>query len=421
MSVAVQLFAALALILVLARVLGGLAVRLAQPAVVGEIVAGILLGPTLFHGELANMVIQPAIRPELSALANLGVALFMFAVGLEADLTRTGDARAAVSVSVMATVLPLALGAGLGLVVASSRSTPDRTAFVMFFAVSMAVTAFPVLARILIERGLHRGRLGSLALASASLSDVIVWSLLVVVVAAVNPSGGSPWRLVLLVPYLAALVAVRPLLRRLLRQSGQRSSRRLSRDRFVVLFIGMLVSAGFTEFLGLHFIFGAFIFGALIPRDVPSETSAEVVHQAGRLGGLLLPIYFVVAGLQVDLSGIGVGSLVTLMLILLVAVGGKLGGGYLGGRVAGLDNRTALGVGVLMNTRGLTELVILTVGLQLGVLDGSLYTLLVVMAVVTTAMTGPLLEVLKLSDASVHPNSGDSFLPAATESGQSAR
>jgi Kef-type K+ transport system membrane component KefB len=417
-NAAAQLFAAVALILVLARVLGALAVRLAQPAVVGEIVAGILLGPTLFHGAVANTVLPPGIRPELSALADLGVAVFMFAVGLEADLTRPGGARAAVSVSVASTVLPLALGAGLGLVLASSRATPDRAAFVLFFALSMAVTAFPVLARILLERGLHRGRLGQLALAAASLGDVLVWSLLAVVVAAVNPAGASPWRLVLLVPYVAALLAVRPLLRRLVRPAGPRSPRRLPKDRFALLFTGMLVSAGCTEFLGLHFIFGAFLFGALVPRDADAGATADVVRQATRLGGLLLPIYFVIAGLRVDISGTGPGSLVTLALILLVAVGGKLGGGYLGARVAGLGHRTALGLGVLMNTRGLTELVILTVGLQLGLLDGRLYTLLVVMAVVTTAMTGPLLAVLKVGDGNGGPAGNDHFLPAGTDTRQ---
>ncbi|MGW3964178.1 cation:proton antiporter [Amycolatopsis sp. NPDC005003] len=419
MTAAVQLFAAVAVILALGRLLGGLAVRLGQPAVVGEIVTGVLLGPTLFHGELAATLIRPAIRPELTAFASLGVALFMFAVGLEVDLARTGGARAAVAVSAAATLLPLALGTGLGLFLASSRGVPDRTAFVMFFAVSMAVTAFPVLARILFERGLQRSRLGVLALTSASLSDALVWCLLIVVVALVNPLGASPWRLVLLVPYLAVLLAVRPLVRRLLRPGGARSSRRLPKDRFVVLFVGMLVSAGITEFLGLHFIFGAFLFGVVLPRDVEPGTHAEIIRQASRLGGLLLPIYFVIAGLQVDLSGFGLADLLTLTVILVVAVGGKLGGGYLGARAARLDNRTALAVGALMNTRGLTELVVLTVGLQLGLLDPPLYTLLVVMAVVTTAMTGPLLVALKVTDLKVPPAGVDGFLPVGTDSKRS--
>lgn len=271
----------------------------------------------------------------------------------------------------------------------------------------MAVTAFPVLARMLVERGLQRSRLGVLALTSASLSDVLVWGLLVGVVALANPAGTSPWRLVLLVPYVALLLAVRPLLRHLVRPTSGRPPK----DRFVLLFVGMLVSAGITEFLGLHFIFGAFIFGALVPRDAKGTLHADLVRQATRLGGLLLPIYFVIAGLQVDLSGFGVTGLLTLALILLVAIGGKLGGGYLGARAARLDHRTALAVGALMNTRGLTELVILTIGLQLGFLDGPLYTLLVVMAVVTTAMTGPLLSALKVTDRT-HPPI-DAFLPVS--------
>ncbi|MEU6329028.1 cation:proton antiporter [Streptomyces sp. NPDC047049] len=410
MSAAALLFADVVLIVVLARLCGALAVRLAQPAVVGEIVAGILLGPTMLHGELARTLIPTEVRPALGALAGIGVALFMFAIGLEVDHGRTGGMRAAVSVALTATALPLLLGGGLGLLLAGRYHPREPMGFVLFLAVALSVTAFPVLARILTDHAMQHTRLGTLALAAASIADVVAWSLLILVVTVVNPSGASPWRLLLLAPYAAVLLAARPLLRRLLWDARQPH-----RDRFAVVFVGALASGGITELLGQHFIFGAFVFGLLLPRDDP-EGCAEIAHFAKRMGGLLLPVYFVVAGLQVDLSSIDGNGAGVLALILVVAVSGKIGGGFLGARLAGLRNRQAWGMGALMNTRGLTELIILTTGRQLGLLDGELYSLMVVMAVVTTAMTGPLLSLTRPIDIPSSPAADTDFLPAERKS-----
>ena len=382
----------LALILTISRVFGALAGRLGQPPVVGELFAGILVGPTLMHGAIARVLFPLDGRPFLSTLANLGVALFMFAVGLEIDQTPLkGRLRRALSVSTGAIVGPLSLAIPLGLYLAQHHATANRPSFVLFICAAMSVTAFPVLARILADAGLLRSALGGVALACAAINDVVAWSLLGVVVAVVT--GAVQWQLALSLPYLVLMFSVvRPLLARLGRAADD--TQRLSDRGFAIVLAGLLLSSGFTEAIGLHFIFGAFLFGIVMPRS--TRLHEQVLGSVERLSStLLLPVYFVVAGLQVNLSGLGGVELGELMLILLVAVVGKFGGAFVGARVQGVPGRDALVLGALMNTRGLTELVILTVGFQLGVLGGRVYSLMAVMALITTAMTGPLLHLLR--------------------------
>lgn len=383
----------LALIVVVTRMFGALATRLGQPAVIGEVLGAVLLGPTLLPGVVAQTLFPADVRPYLSALANLGVALFMFVVGLELDRGLiTGKLRIALSVSAGSIILPLGLGMLLAVYLYQYHPAGDRLGFVLFMGSAMAVTAFPVLARILTDRGLHRSALGGLALASAAVGDVLAWSLLAVVVAMV--SGAVQWQLLLTVPYLLAMfLFVRPMLRRLV--GGEHVP---PRTRFAVVLVGLLLSSALTEWFGLHFIFGAFLFGVVMPRGTMlREDILGPVEQISMT--LLLPVYFVMAGLKVDLSGIDATGFGELGLILLVAVSSKFLGAYAGARLQGVPRRSSATLGVLMNTRGLTELVILTVGLQLGVLDTRLYSLMVVMALVTTAMAGPLLRLLTPSEA----------------------
>ncbi|MFL6144606.1 MAG: cation:proton antiporter [Labedaea sp.] len=378
----------LALILVVTRALGALATRLGQPAVIGEVLGGILLGPTLLHGTVARTLLPAEVRPYLAALANLGVALFMFIVGMELDRGLIkGRFRVAVSVSAGSIVLPLGMGMLLALYLAPRHPTGDRLGFVLFMGAALSVTAFPVLARILIDRNMHRSMLGSLALASAAIGDVLAWSLLAVVVAMV--SGVMHWQLLFAVPFLLVMfLLVRPLLRRVL------GAGTLTRTGFVVVLVGLLASGALTEWFGLHFIFGAFLFGVVMPHDNP-VLRAEILAPLEQLSvTLLLPVYFVVAGTQVNLSAIGFAGIGELGLILLAAIAGKFVGAFAGARAQRVPPRDAAILGTLMNTRGLTELVILTVGLQLAVLDTQLYSLMVVMALVTTAMAGPLLGLL---------------------------
>ncbi|GAA4545497.1 cation:proton antiporter domain-containing protein [Amycolatopsis samaneae] len=386
----VVLFLDLAVVLVLARGLGALARRLDQPAVIGEILAGILLGPTLFHGAVTRAVFPPDVRPLLSGLADVGVALFMFLVGLDLDLgALRGRARATITVSVGSMVVPFGLGFLLATSLAGQHAPGHRLGFSLFLGTAMAVTAFPVLARILDDRRMTRTPVGRLALAGAAVCDVLAWSCLALVVTLVGGTGQASWRVVLLAPFAAVLFGLgRPILKKLLGRPGDSA-----RTQLAVVLAGLLVCAAVSEWMTLHFIFGAFLFGLALPRN--DGLRRQVTDRVEPVSSvLLLPLYFLVAGLNVDLTRVGTAELTELGWILLVAVGGKLLGTFAAARMHRVGAREAGTLAVLMNTRGLTELVILTVGLDLGVLDQTLYTMMVVMAVVTTVATGPLLRVL---------------------------
>jgi Kef-type K+ transport system membrane component KefB len=390
----VQLFLAdLAIIIVLARLLGMAARRLGQPPVIGEIIAGILLGPTLFHGKITATLFPISLRLPLSALANLGVVMFMFAVGylLDLHLIRRRE-RVAASVSVSSIILPLSLGTGLGTWLASRHHVHQVLPFALFVGTAMSVTAFPVLARILTDRGMHRTRIGAIALASAAIDDVLAWALLAAV-AAIADAGGQPLRLLLAPVYAGVMFAlVRPLLRRLADVYQRRG--RLTPNVLATVLAGLLLSSCATDWMGVKYFFGAFLFGVVMPREgAAAALRQEILNRLEQLSVLvLLPVFFVVSGLSVNLSSVGLSGLVELCLILLVAVAGKFVGAFAGARLAGVRGRDARVLATLMNTRGLTGIVILSVGLQLHILDQSLYSLMIVMAIVTTMMAGPLLH-----------------------------
>lgn len=387
-----SLLLGLAAVVLLARLLGALARRLNQPAVIGEVLAGIALGPTLFHGALCDALFPADIRPLLSALAAIGVAVFMFLVGLQWDAAMIrGSGSLAATVSFSSVLLPFGLGTLLALHLMDDYGTGDRTAFTLFMGISMSVTAFPVLARILTDRGMARSPLGVVALACACVDDVLAWSLLAGVVAVSGSAGPGQWRILLTVPcVLGMLFVVRPLLRRFV---ARRPALTLTPAVFAGVLVGLLLSAAATEWVGLHYIFGAFLWGVVLPRTGGERLRAEVNERLGELSAtLLLPVFFLVAGLQVDLSGLDVSGLGTLGLILVVAVGGKFTGAFAAARLNRMPVRQSAALATLLNTRGLTELIVLNVGLQLGFLGRDLYSLMVVMAVVTTAMAGPLLS-----------------------------
>ncbi|MEU9336630.1 cation:proton antiporter [Streptomyces sp. NPDC048290] len=387
-----SLLAGLAVMVLLAKLFGAVARRFGQPPVIGEVLAGIALGPTLFGGAISDVLFPSETRPLLSALAAVGVAVFMFIVGLEWDAALIrGSGAIALSVAICSIVLPFGLGTLLGLYLTDSYGQGGaRTPFILFMGIAMSITAFPVLARILTDRGMSRSPLGVVALACAANDDVLAWSLLAAVVAVSGAAGPDQWRILLAVPFLLLMLyVVRPLLRRAVER---RTTPRLTPALFACLLAGLLLSAAATEWLGLHYIFGAFLFGVVLPRSGAGQLRTDVHQRLGQLGDtLLLPVFFLVAGLQVDLSGVGMAGLGDLGLIMLVAVGGKFLGALAAARVNRMPWRQSAALATLMNTRGLTELIVLNLGLQLGFLDARLYTLMVVMAVVTTAMTGPLL------------------------------
>ncbi|MFI1919694.1 cation:proton antiporter [Nocardia sp. NPDC020380] len=400
----------LAVIAAVAQLLGRLARRLGQPPVIGEILGGILLGPTLFSGAVTHALFPTAVLPSLTALANIGVGVFMFLIGVELDrnLLR-GQGRVAAGVAASAIIVPFGLGAVLALYLYGHHPGTSRTAFVLFFGTAMAVTAFPVLARILADRGLLRTPIGALALACASLDDLLAWSLLAVVAANASSVAGL-WRIALIVPFAAVLLlVVRPLLARLARRLDalDRDDRALDRDgrpwaripawaaAVAVIGGGLWLSAQATQWMGLHLIFGAFLFGVAMPREHAVRLREWAIPKVRAVCAvLLLPVFFMSAGLNVNLSNLDAAAFGELGLILLVAIGGKGLGAYAGARFSGVRVRHSAVLAILINTRGLTELIVLTVGRQLHVLDGRLYSLMVVMALVTTAMTGVLLRLV---------------------------
>ncbi len=384
----------LVVILALARLLGAGARLIGQPPVIGEILTGILLGPSLLGDLIGDDLFPSDLLAPLKALADLGLVLFMFVVGLELDqrLVR-GKGRVAAGVSLGSTLLPFGLGVLLALAIAGEHAGDGgRLPFVLFFGAAMSATAFPVLARIITDRELQRTRLGGLALACAAVIDVLAWTVLAVVVALAG-SGEGQWRIAFALPFALLMVLVaRPALRRLV--PAYERAGRLTPGLLAIVLIGLLASAWATEWMHVHFIFGAFLFGAVMPRgEAAGRLNHEILERLEQLAVLLLlPVFFVVSGFGVDLGALRVSSLGVLAAILFVAVFGKMAGAYVPARLLGLPARESAGLAALINTRGLTEIVILSVGLQKGVLDTELYSLMVLMALVTTAMTGPLLD-----------------------------
>lgn len=403
--IAGYVFLDIAVIIIAARIMGKLAVRLRQPAVVGEITAGIMLGPSLLGalpGDLTQVLFPSYVRPYLSILAQVGLIIFMFIVGLELDLNLVkGKERAAATISLASVVLPFSLGIGLAFLLHQSHGVVrgedvGLLPFALFIGASMSVTAFPVLARILTDRGMHRTQTGVLTLACAAVDDVLAWSILAVVLAVVSAGSLLGLPLILLESVAFVLVmffVVKPRLRALVR--AYKSAGRLTPDILAIVIVGFLVSAWTTEQIGIHAIFGAFVFGVIMPREDSHELFASILDKLEQVSVLLLlPVFFIATGLNVNIRGLGLDSALELLAVLAVAISGKFLGASVAARAVGIRARRAAAVGILMNTRGLTELVILNVGLQAGVLDLQLFTILVIMALVTTVMTEPLLRLV---------------------------
>jgi Kef-type K+ transport system membrane component KefB len=396
MDTLLHVLLALVAIIVTARALGALFRRLHQPPVIGEVVAGLLLGPSLL-GRVAPQatayLMPPQVAPFLGVISQIGAILYMFLVGLELDLSSLRHkGRAAVAVSHASIVVPFSLGALLALPLYPRLSSADVsfTVFALFLGVAMSVTAFPVLARILAERQMSRTKLGVLALTCAAADDVTAWCLLAFVVAVAQARLSGAWLTTgLTIAYLSLMIGVvRPLLARRL------ASAAVGQDAVAAAFVALLLSALATEYIGIHAVFGAFLLGAVIPHDSPlarhlGERLTDVVTV------LLLPAFFAFTGMRTRIGLVsGAEQWLLCGAITFVASLGKFGGSAVAARLSGLDWREAASVGILMNTRGLMELVVLNIGFDLGVIAPSLFAMLVMMALVTTAATTPVLQLL---------------------------
>jgi Kef-type K+ transport system membrane component KefB len=387
-------------ILIVARLVGWLFGKLHQPRVVGEMVAGILLGPSLLGWlapEISATLFPPQSLGNLNSLSQVGLLIFMFLVGLELDLTHLRElGRAAVMTSQVSIIAPFVLGSSFALYLYPRLSDPSVSAagFVLFMGAAMSVTAFPVLARILTESNMLRTRVGSVAITCAAVDDVTAWCILAGITVIVRSSSLElPVWFTLggLVAFVLAMVFV---VRRALGKLEAAYERRghLTQGLIAIILMVVLASGWITESLGVHALFGAFLAGVVMPRH--DELSEELSGKFEALVVvLLLPIYFALTGLRSSIFLItGARMWLYAAAIIVLAVAGKLGGSLLSARLNGMTWRESAAIGVLMNTRGLVELVILNIGLDLGILSPALFSIMVLMALVTTLMTTPLLR-----------------------------
>ena len=389
-----------AVILAVARAVGWIFRKMHQPQVVGEMVAGILLGPSLL-GLAApgafNFLFPPQSLGFLNALSQIGLVLFMFLVGLELDARFLKSQRlVALFTSHVSIVFPFMLGTLLALYLYPRLANNSVTfiQFALFIGTAMSITAFPVLARILTERKLLRTTLGAVTIACAAVDDVTGWIILAIVVLLIRTSGGFISTLVTIggvaLYILVMWVLVRRLLYRLETKFEQRGA--LSQDTLAIILLLVLASSLVTERLGIHALFGAFLMGVIMPKH-PSFVHALTEKLNDVAVVLLLPIFFAFNGLRTSIGLVsGAANWFYTALIIFVAILGKFGGSTVAARVSGMSWREASSIGVLMNTRGLMELVLLNIGLDIGVISPALFTMMVLMALVTTFMTSPVLE-----------------------------
>jgi len=399
MPIAILVLVEVLIVIALSRIVG-LGFRwIKQPQVIGEIVAGIMLGPSLFGlvaPDLAAAVFPAEAVPFLNVLSEIGLIFFMFLIGLELNPKYLkSNLNTAILTSHVSILVPFSLGSLLALLLYPivSNSSVSFTAFALFLGVAMSITAFPVLARIITEHNLQNTKLGTLALTCAAVDDVTAWCLLAVAIAVTRTNsmvGALPTIFEALIYIVFMLTVVRWFLQRLSKHYNRTG--RLTQLVLAGIYMGVVASALITEWIGIHLIFGAFLLGVAMPKNAGlTRELAEKTEDFVLI--FLLPIFFAYSGLRTQIGLLNTPELWLLCATVLgVAIIGKYVGTYAAARVCGISNREASALGWMMNTRGLTELIVLNIGLSLGVISPLLFTMLVIMALVTTFMTSPLLE-----------------------------
>ncbi|MEA2298429.1 MAG: hypothetical protein QOF77_1365 [Solirubrobacteraceae bacterium] len=393
-------FIAIVIVMLFARLMGAVVARLGQPRVMGEVLAGILLGPTLL-GTLApgvEIALFPSdIIPYIGVAANLGLIFYMFLVGLELDATQLrGRVKLALAISNTGLLVPLSIGL-LAAIPLFSLLAPDTKfiAFALFVGVAMSITAFPVLARIVVERRMLKRPLGALALSAAAIDDVSAWFLIALASAFAGTGGTSGVIATVALAVCFCLImafAVRPILARAATAHDEMG--RLPGGWITAIFAGVLLSAYVTETIGIAVIFGAFVMGFVMPRH--AGLTEDVAHRVEDfVVTLLLPLFFAYTGLRTNVGLLDRPELLLITLgLVAIAIAGKYGGTMIASRVMRLGWRESAVLGALLNTRGLTELIVLNLALEKGVISSALFAALVIMALTTTFMAGPILKVL---------------------------
>lgn len=401
---------ALLIVILASRALGALFRYVNQPPVIGEVVAGILLGPSLLGRvapEISAYILPTTVAPYLSVVAQVGVILYMFLVGLALDTKLlSSKTHATLAISHASIVAPFLLGAVAAYFIYPVFSSADVPfgVFAMFMGVSLSVTAFPVLARILTDRKMHKTKLGVIAISCAAVDDVTAWCLLALMVSVAQARlGGAFFTVGLTLVYIALMFSVvRPLVHAFCRRQEVRGE--IQPSAIVAAFVALLASALLAEFIGVHALFGAFLVGAVIPHD--SLLSRELLRRLEDVVViLLLPAFFAFTGMRTQIGLVsGLEHWLVCGAIIIVASVGKFGGSTLAARFSGLGWRDSACLGILMNTRGLMELIVLNIGLDLKVLSPTLFTMLVIMAVVTTLATSPILARLMRGTSLTEPD-----------------
>jgi len=395
------LLAQIVTIIIVARFFGWIFRKIGQPSVIGEILAGIFLGPSLvgsYFPEFSSALFPEASLGNLQFLSQIGLILFMFVVGMELDLKALKNkANEAVVISHASIVIPFTLGVGLAYFV-YHKFAPEGVhflAFSLFLGIAMSITAFPVLARIVQERGIHKTRLGAIVITCAAADDITAWCILAVVIAIVKAGTFVSALYIILLAFLyvlCMLFIVKPFLKRI--GDLYSSSENLSKPVVSIFFLTLILSSYATEIIGIHALFGAFMTGVIMPDISKFRTVfIEKVEDVALI--LLLPLFFVFTGLRTEIGLINDPYLWKVTgFIILVAVVGKFLGSAFAAKFVGQNWRDSLTIGALMNTRGLMELVVLNIGLDLKVITPEVFTMMVIMALVTTSMTGPALDLI---------------------------
>lgn len=392
-------------ILLISRVFGWVMSAFSQPSVVGEIIAGIVLGPSVFgffFPEYLDFLFPKDSLKNLQYLSQFGLAFFMFIVGMELDLDKLKNkAHNAVIISHASIVFPFFLGVGLAYYIFEQFAPEGNTfvAFALFMGIAMSITAFPVLARIIQERGLNKTQLGALVITCAAADDVTAWCILAAVIAIVKAGSivSALFTLGLAVGFVLFMIyVVKPWLFRTSKE--QVNDSKINRTFVAKAFFVLLASAYLAEVIGIHALFGAFLAGVIMPHEFRfKELLTEKVEDISIL--VLLPIFFAFTGLRTQIGLLNEGHLwVVCALVIFVAVLGKLGGSTLAAKMVGQSWKDSIAIGALMNTRGLMELVVLNIGYDLGILSPEIFAIMVLMALATTFMTGPILDFLNFTN-----------------------
>ncbi len=395
------LLAQIVTIIFVARIFGWICIKMKQPAVIGEMIAGIVMGPSLigmYFPEFSAVLFPTESLGNLQFLSQIGLILFMYIVGMEIDMKiLRNKAHDAVVISHASIIIPFVLGMGLAYFIYDEFAPADVqfTSFGLFAGIAMSITAFPVLARIVQERGIHKTRLGTIVITCAAADDITAWCILAVVIAIVKAGsfGSAIYTVLLALGYVFLMIkVVRPFLKRI--GDLYAATDKLSKPIVAIFFLTLVVSSYLTEIIGIHALFGAFIAGAIMPENIRFRNLfIEKVEDVALV--LLLPLFFVFTGLRTQIGLLNEPYLWKIAgLIFLVAVAGKFLSSTLAAKFVGQSWKDSLSIGALMNTRGLTELVALNIGYDLGVLTPELFSMMVIMALATTFMTGPTLDLI---------------------------